>query len=86
MSLKPGRADEALRSLTDHIVPMSKQRPGFVKGTWYGDGESQGFALLTYSSRELAEQAAADISSTGPGADDPIALESVDVYAVQAEA
>ncbi|MEJ2889108.1 hypothetical protein [Actinomycetospora aeridis] len=85
VSLKPGRADEAQRMLTEQVVPRSKQRPGFIKGTWFGDAETKGFALLTYSSQELAEQAVAGMAS-GAGPDDPITVDSVQVYAVQAEA
>jgi hypothetical protein len=85
VSFKPGRTDEATRMLTEYVVPMSKQRPGFLKGTWFGDAESKGFAVLTYSSRDHAEQAAAAMSD-GPEPDAPFTLASLEIYPVQAEA
>ena len=83
VSIDPSRRDEAYRGLVENIVPMTKERPGFVKGTWFGDGEQKGFALITYESQEHAERAASQI--TAPP-DAPMTLDSVAVWAVQAEA
>jgi quinol monooxygenase YgiN len=82
VSITPSRAEEAVRGLHEHVVPATKQSPGFVRGTWYGDRHSEGHAVLTYDSQETAEKAAAGVTA---GSDDAITIESVRVFEVQAE-
>jgi hypothetical protein len=82
VTIDPSRADEAMRLLHDSVVPGSKQAPGFQRGTWFGDGTTKGYALMTFDSEANAQHAASMVS---PNADDPVTLESVDVLAVQAE-
>ena len=80
--MAPARADEARKTLDDYIVPSVKQHPGLVKGTWMAADEL-GVSVVTYDSQENAEKAAGGVSA---GPDDPISIESVQVYEVHAEA
>ena len=76
------RHDEAMDGLHGGVVPRAKSAPGFVRGTWFGDQET-GHAVVQFQSEEQARGMAATVSS---GPDDPVQVEEVHVYEVNAEA
>lgn len=80
--IHPGRHDEAISTLHERIVPQVKGAPGFVRGTWFGDTEA-GHGLTVFESEEQAQRVAEMITS---GPDDPVQVEDVKVYVVNAEA
>jgi len=80
--IDPARYDEAMKGLRENVVPGAKGAPGFVKGTWFGDTES-GHAVVVFESDTQAQQMAAMVISD-PG--DPVQVEDVRVFEVQAEA
>ena len=82
IKVKPGRSADALKGLTEDVVPMVKQAPGFLKGTWVGDDQS-GYGLVVFASEQEARQAASMVSASS---DDPVQIESATVYQVNAEA
>lgn len=82
VKIVPGRYEDSVKSLNEHVVPMVKQAPGFISGTWFGD-EAAGHALVLFASDEQARQAAAMVSASP---DDPVQIESATVYEVHAEA
>lgn len=82
VKLAPGRREDAVKGLNEHIVPMVKQAPGFIRGTWFGD-DQDGHSLVLFDSEEQARQAASMVTS---GPDDPVQVESATVYEVNAEA
>lgn len=80
--IDPPRYDEALRGLREDVVPMVKSAPGFMKATWFGDSES-GYGVAVFESDEQAQQMAAAVTSDSA---DPVQVEDVQVFEVQAEA
>ncbi len=76
--IKSGRHDDALQTLQSDIVP---QAPGMVKGTWFGNNET-GHGLVVFESEEQAQQMAGMITA---GDDDPVEIEDVQVYEVNAQ-
>ncbi len=80
--IDPARHDEALSGLHDGVVPRAKSAPGFVRGTWFGDQEV-GHGLVLFQSEEQARSVASTAASA-PG--DPVQVEDVRVYEVNAEA
>lgn len=77
-----GRYEDAMKGLNEDVVPMIKEAPGFLKGTWFGDDQS-GHGLVLFASEDQARQAASMVSA---GPDDPVQIESATVYEVNAEA
>lgn len=82
VTVKPGRSEDALKGLHENVVPMVKEAPGFLKGTWFGDDQS-GHGLVLFASEDEARQATSMVSA---GPDDPVQIESATVYKVNAEA
>ena len=80
--INPARHAQAISDLNDNVVPMVKGAPGFVRGTWCSDQEA-GHGLAVFESEEQARQMAAMVT-TAP--DDPVQVEDVHVYEVNAEA
>ena len=80
--IKSGRYDEAIQLLQSKVVPDVKQAPGLVRGTWFGDSET-GHGLMVFQSEEQAQQLAGMVST---GDDDPVEIQDVKVYEVNAEA
>ena len=66
----------------DEIVAMTAAIPGFLRGTWAGDGR-RAMSLILVDSEELAKEVAAR-ATVPPGAS--ATLRSVDVYEVMREA
>jgi hypothetical protein len=79
--IKPGRHDEAMRLLQANVVPEVKGTPGLVRGTWFGDAET-GHGLMVFQSADQAQQMAGMVSA---GDDDPVEIQDVEVYEVNAE-
>ena len=82
VKIAEGRHAEAIAALKDHLVPMVKNAPGFVRGTWFGD-EHSGNSLVEFDSEEAARAMSSQVSA---GPDDPVSIEQVHVYEVHAEA
>jgi heme-degrading monooxygenase HmoA len=73
--------------LTNDVVPMVKQAPGFVAGWWTrSQDRANGMGLVVWESEEAAEQARERLQSGGPGEDDSINLESIEIREVVASA
>lgn len=82
VKIAAGRHNEAVATLKDHLVPMVKNAPGFVRGTWFGN-EQSGNSLMVFESEESARAMSTQVQS---GPDDPVSIENVQVYEVHAEA
>ncbi len=82
VKLDATRSEDIMKNLHDTVVPRSKQAPGFVRGTWFGDGK-RGHGLILFESEEQAQDMASHVSMD-PG--DPVQIESTAVYKVNAEA
>ena len=82
VQIKSGRYDEAIKGLRADVVPRVKQAPGFVRGTWFGDNET-GHGLVVFESEEQAQGMAGMVSAE---ADDPVEIQAVKIYEVNAEA
>ena len=55
VEILPGTSEEtAIRFLNDELVPMLKQAPGFVKGTWFGN-DRVGNGVVLYDTEEQAK-------------------------------
>jgi hypothetical protein len=80
--IDPARHDEAISGLHDSVVPQVKSAPGFVRGTWFGDQEA-GYGVVLFQSEEQARSMATTVASAP---DDPVQVEEVRVYEVNAEA
>lgn len=51
------REEEQRRALREFIIPGVRRHPGFLRGYWMLDrDEAESVVVLTYSSRESAEQ------------------------------
>ncbi len=79
--IKPGRHDDAMRLLQSNVVPEVKGVPGLVRGTWFGDTET-GHGLMVFESADQAQGMAGMVSA---GDDDPVEIQDVKVYEVNAE-
>jgi hypothetical protein len=59
--------DEAVQSLHSDIIPMVKQSPGFVRGSWFGDDKG-GHGLVVFDTEEQARQGVQEVGFTIGGA------------------
>ncbi len=64
------------------MVPDVKRASGLVRGTWFGNTET-GHGLMVFGSEEQAGQMVGMVSA---GDDDPVEIQDVEVYEVNAEA
>ena len=72
VEIDSSRADEATELLNNYTVPMVKQAPGFVSGTWArSDDGTRGQSVLLFESEETAK-AAAERAPTGPPPGAPV--------------
>jgi heme-degrading monooxygenase HmoA len=79
------RADEAAELLNNYTVPMVKQAPGFVGGTWARSADgTHGLSLILFESEEEAR--AAERAATGPPPGGPVTFVSAEVFEVLAQA
>ncbi|MFN2556076.1 MAG: antibiotic biosynthesis monooxygenase [Nitriliruptorales bacterium] len=84
--IDPGRASEAEALLNDRFVPLVKQMPGFISGTWARSADgTQARSMILFESEEEAK-AAAKLVANGPPPGAPVIFLSVDVLEVVAQA
>lgn len=81
VDIEPGRHRESVDALNEHIMPMCKGAPGFVRGTWYGDDKT-GVSLMLFESEQSARQTAAQVRSNP---EEPAQVTEVQVYEVVGE-
>jgi hypothetical protein len=82
VKLDATRPEDIMKNLHENVVARSKQAPGFVRGTWFGDGE-RGHGLILFESEKQAQDMASQ-ASMDPAS--PVQIESTAVYKVNAEA
>ena len=86
VEIDSGRAEEAAELLNNYTVPMVKQAPGFVSGTWgRSEDGTRGQSLLIFESEDTAK-AAAERAATGPPPGGPVTFVSAEVFEVLAQA
>ena len=86
VEIESSRADEATELLNNYTVPMVKQAPGFVSGTWARSADGMhGQSLILFQSEEAAK-AAAERAAAGPPPGGPVTFVSADVFEVLAQA
>jgi hypothetical protein len=86
VEIDASRADEATELLNNYTLPMVKQAPGFVSGTWArSEDGTRGQSLILFESEETA-QAAAERAATGPPPGAPVTFVSAEVFEVLAQA
>jgi hypothetical protein len=80
------RADEARELLKNQTVPMVKQAPGFVSGTWMrSEDRTRGQGIMLFESEETAK-AVAERAATGLPQGAPATFVSAEVFEVLAQA
>ena len=86
VEIDSSRTDEATELLNNYTVPMVKQAPGFVSGTWArSEDGTRGQSVLIFESEETA-RAAAERAPTGPPPGAAVTFVSVEVFEVLAQA
>ena len=86
VDIDSSRADEATELLNNYTVPMVKQAPGFVSGTWARSEDGRhGQSLILFETEEAAK-AAAERAATGPPPGAPVTFVSAEVFEVLAQA
>ncbi|MFL5824880.1 MAG: hypothetical protein ACJ764_15725 [Solirubrobacteraceae bacterium] len=73
----------ARRELTERIIPMASQAPGFVAGYWLAAGEDKGHSIVVFESEQDA-QAVADGVRANPRS--AVTMDRVEVAEVVASA
>ena len=88
VKIDPDRFDEAQQGLNDMVVPTVKAQPGFVRGTWaHHRSKSIGVGISVYESEEAAQAAMAafeEMRAQPERANDPVTIESAEIYGVGA--
>jgi hypothetical protein len=75
--------EAATAALTDRVVPMVSQAPGFVAGYWVGGLEGgKGTSIVAFESEEAARAASENLEPPG----DFVSFDSVEVGVVVASA
>ena len=86
VAIDSSRADEAADLLNNYTVPMVKQAPGFVSGTWArSEDGTRGQSLILFETEEAAK-AAAERAATGPPPGSAVTFASAEVFEVLAQA
>ena len=80
------RADEAIGFLNNVALPMIKQAPGFVSGTWMRSLDGLHTRSLIIFDTEEAAQAGAERARQGPPPGAPTHFVSAEVFDVMAQA
>ena len=76
--------ESARKALTEVVVPLVSQAPGFVAGYWtWSDDQSNGQSMLVFESKDAAQAVADRIGSSVP---EGVTLESAEVREVVASA
>lgn len=81
-SIVPGRHEDSLRALDEHTIPWITQVPGFISGTWFGD-QKFGYGVVLFTAEEQARDAASMVRADEG---DPVQIDSVTVYQLNAQA
>jgi hypothetical protein len=86
LEIDTAQADQAIAFLRDVAVPMIRQGPGFVGGTWMRslDG-ARTRSLIVYKDEQAANEAA-DRARQGPPPGAPTRFVSAEVFEVMAQA
>jgi hypothetical protein len=86
VGIDSSRADEARELLNNHTLPMVKQAPGFVSGTWMrSEDRARGQGVILFESEETAKAVAARAAAgLPPGA--PATFVPAEVFEVLAQA
>jgi hypothetical protein len=86
LEVDPAQAEQAIDFLREVAVPMIKQGPGFVRGTWMRslDG-ARTRSLILYDDQQAANEAA-DRARQGPPPGAPTRFVSAEVFEVMAQA
>jgi len=82
VEVSPETSEEtAIRFLNDELLPMLKQAPGFVKGTWFGN-DRKGHGVVVFETEEQAKGGLQEIGFELKG----VKVVSSEVYRLHAEA
>jgi hypothetical protein len=81
VDMKEGREEKESREELVQLIGFVKTVPGFVRGTWLGDGR-RGLSVVVFESEEAARNVA-DNASMPP--DSTVSFRSADVYEVWGE-
>lgn len=76
-------ADDARQELSNRVIPMIRQAPGFVSGVWYVAGEDKGRSVVVFETEEGANAAADMIRGNARAA---VTMDDVSVREVVATA
>ena len=78
----PGTSEEsAIKFLNGELIPMLKQAPGFVRGTWFGN-DREGHGVVLYDTEEQAKGGLQEIGFELGG----VKVTSSEVYRLHGEA
>jgi hypothetical protein len=90
VSIDESRFDEAQQGLKEFVVPNVSSQPGFVSGTWaHQRAANRGMGMALYESEQAANDALAalaEMRKLPERADDPVTIQSAEVYEVAAQA
>lgn len=82
VEMLPGTTEDvAVNDLKQGLIPLVKQAPGFIKGTWFGD-DKHGHGLLVFETEEQAQQGLLTVGDIFMG----VKVLSSGVYRLHAEA
>ena len=88
VKIDPDRFEEAEQGLNEMVVPTVKAHPGFVRGTWvHQRSQSRGIGVVVYESEDAAKGAMAmfeEMRAQPDRAEDPVTIESAELYGVGA--
>ncbi|HEY7145769.1 MAG TPA: antibiotic biosynthesis monooxygenase [Streptosporangiaceae bacterium] len=79
--IEPGHEDEARKGLTERVLPMVKQAPGFLAGYWFAPTGNQGSSVILWDTRQHAEAAASRLQP-GSHPSPPVTVDTVDIREV----
>ena len=86
VELEAARSGEAEAFLRNELLPMVRQAPGFVSGTWTRSEDGiHGRSMVIYDDQESAK-AAASRAAQGPPPGVPVRFVSAEVFEVVAQA
>ena len=79
--------DKAREALHAELIPMTRQAPGFVRGTWSADRDAGvGIGVVVFETREQAEAVQAMAQSGDSQLPEGVTIEDSAIYEVQGEA
>jgi hypothetical protein len=86
LEIDPGRAEEAIGFLQNVAVPMIRQGPGFVSGTWMRSLDGAATRSLMIYEDEASASAAAERAAQGPPPGAPTRFVAAEVFEVMVQA